>query len=291
MSSRAATRQAGNAAADDVPRVAIVIASREEFPLSGQCATRAGIPCVVVGGNDPARQRNEGAARVEAEVLWFVDDDTEFRPETVRCGVEWFRDPMVVAVGGPCPPSPDLRMVGEQAAVYAAMSSWLAYGPSRARYAPVGQPRAGDESVLIGSNLMVRNSAFRAAGGFPEGLFPNEENLLMDRLARIGRLVYDPRFAAYREPPATLAEYFGKVRKYGGGRWRQFRRDQTLRNVVKVAAGFVSLSMAMLYPVTAWRMGWEAARAIHGTHFAYVAGILQAFGRVEGPRSDGPTRP
>jgi len=279
--------QAGKDCARDEPRVAVVIASREDSPLSAQCAKNAGVPCVVVVGNDPARQRNEGAAGVEAEVLWFVDDDTEFSPETVRCGLEWFRDPAVVAVGGPCPPNPNRRLAGEQAAVYAAMSSWLAYGPSRARYVPAGRPRAGDESLLIGSNLMVRALTFRAVGGFPEGLFPNEENLLMDRLGRIGTLMYDPRFAAYREPPSTLAEYFGKVRKYGGGRWRQFGRDRTLRNLLKVAMGIGSLLLAVVYPVTAGRLGGAAARAIHGTHFAYVAGILKAMGSGPGnPRGE-----
>jgi len=277
----------GHNAAPTSLRAAVVIASREDQPLSARCAKGAGAAWSVVVGNDPARQRNQGAREVEAEVLWFVDDDTEFGPETLRSGLEWFRDPEVVALGGPCPPRPDRALQGEQAAVYAAMSSWTAYGPSRARYIGVGRPRSGDESLLIGSNLMVRAAAFRAVGGFPEGLFPNEENLLLDRLGRTGKLIYDPRFVAYREPPATLGEYYAKVRKYGGGRWRQFQRDKTVRNLVKLLAGLVSPVLVLAYPVTVWREGGLAARAIHGTHFAYVKGILAGMSTASSPPPQG----
>lgn len=270
---------AGGFPEDGPGSVAVIIASRAAEPASAHCARQAGLQFVVVVGKDPARQRNQGAAGAAVEVLWFVDDDTEFDVESVRRGRDWFGDPNVVAVGGPCPPNPGRVLTSEQAAVYAAMSSWLAYGPSRARYIAAGAPRAGNESLLIGSNLMVRASAFRAAGGFPEGLFPNEENLLMDRLGRQGRLIYDPRFAAYREPPATLTEYFGKVRKYGGGRWRQFQRDKTGRNLLKVAVGFGSLGLAVVYPLTLWRLGGQVARAIHGTHLAYAAGLWAAMRR------------
>jgi hypothetical protein len=36
----------------------------------------------------------------------------------------------------------------------------------------------------------------------------------------------------------------------------------------------VSPVLVLAYPVTLWRKGGLAARAIHGTHFAYVKGIL-----------------
>jgi len=265
--------EAGVAGVSGGMTLAVVIASREEHPPSAECAAAAGLPFVVVVGRDPARQRNEGARKMAAEVLWFVDDDTEFTAEVAERGVEWFRDERVVGVGGPCPAPPTLQMSAEQGAVYAAMTSWLAYGPSRARYTPVGLAREADESLLIGSNLMVRASAFREVGGFPERLFPNEENLLMDRLAERGRLIYDPELAAYRKPPQTLAEYFEKVRKYGGGRWQQYERDRSWRNGFKVLVGLGSVGMWVWFPWTAVWRGWVVARAIHGTHLAYAAGL------------------
>jgi hypothetical protein len=51
-----------------------------------------------------------------------------------------------------------------------------------------------------------------------------------------------------------------------------------LRNLAKLLVGFGSLSLGVIFPATALAMGWRAARAIHGTHCAYVAGILKGMG-------------
>src|SRR2546429_72100 len=75
-----------------------------------------------------------------------------------------------------CPPeSPALERV-----IALVMGSWLAFGPSRARYQAVGRLRETDEKELILCNLLARRSTLVEAGGFDEALYPNEENALMD---------------------------------------------------------------------------------------------------------------
>jgi hypothetical protein len=129
-------------------------------------------------------------------------------------------------VGGPnlCPPeAPALERV-----FAVVLSSWLAFGPSRARYAPVGGARPSSEKELILCNLMARRAALLELGGFDEALYPNEENALMDGLQRRGAtLLYDPAFLVHRRPRPTLRAFCRMLFTYGRGRAEQFRLHPT----------------------------------------------------------------
>ncbi len=129
-------------------------------------------------------------------------------------------------VGGPnlCPPnSPSLERV-----FAVVLASWLAFGPSRARYAPIGIRRETSEKELILCNLMARRDALLELDGFNEALYPNEENALMDELQkRGGKLIYDPQFAVFRRPRRTLRSFAKMLMTYGRGRAEQFRVHPT----------------------------------------------------------------
>jgi succinoglycan biosynthesis protein ExoA len=125
-------------------------------------------------------------------------------------------------VGGPnlCPSdAPFLERV-----FAVVLSSWIAFGPSRARYDRVGQIRATSEKELILCNLLARRAPVLELGGFNEALYPNEENALMDELQkRGGKLIYDPDVFAYRRPRPSLPAFFKMLMTYGRGRAEQFR--------------------------------------------------------------------
>jgi len=129
-------------------------------------------------------------------------------------------------IGGPnvCPAqAPPLEQV-----FALVLASWLAFGPSRARYTPVGAMRETSEKELILCNLMARREAMVALGGFNEALYPNEENALMDELQkRGGKLIYEPRFLVHRRPRASLRLFARMLRTYGRGRAEQFRLHPT----------------------------------------------------------------
>src|SRR6185436_10519193 len=98
-------------------------------------------------GRQPAIQRNRALREASGELIYFLDDDAQPAPDALRRAVEHFREPTVQMVGGPnlCPPdAPSLEKV-----FATVLSSWIAFGPSRARYARVGQPRATSEKELI----------------------------------------------------------------------------------------------------------------------------------------------
>jgi succinoglycan biosynthesis protein ExoA len=181
---------------------------------------------IVARGKQPSVQRNTAIRAARGEWIYFLDDDSVAPPGNLRLALKHLSDPAVKMVGGPnlCPPeAPALEQV-----FAVVLASSLAFGPSRARYTPVGGVRPSGEKELILCNLMARRDALLELGGFNEALYPNEENALMDELQkRGGRLIYDPQFIVHRRPRRTLKAFTKMLRTYGRGRAEQFRVHPT----------------------------------------------------------------
>lgn len=216
------------------PLITVIIPTRpgEADPLALAAARQLDHPrdrleIIVARGKQPSVQRNTALRAAKGDLIYFLDDDSLPPPDNLRRVLAHFADPQVAMVGGPnvCPAdAPPLEQ-----AFAAVMGSWLAFGPSRARYTPVGMARASGEKELILCNLMGRREALLAAGGFDEALYPNEENALMDELQRRGgKLTYDPEFIVHRRPRRTLGAFCKMLMNYGRGRAEQFRLHPTL---------------------------------------------------------------
>ena len=94
---------------------------------------------IIARGRQPSVQRNEAVKAARGEWIYFLDDDSIPERENLRRATRFFNEPEVAMVGGPniCPPdSPLLEKV-----FAVVLGSWLAFGPSRARYVPVGSAR------------------------------------------------------------------------------------------------------------------------------------------------------
>jgi succinoglycan biosynthesis protein ExoA len=181
---------------------------------------------LVARGKQPSVQRNTALKQATGELIYFLDDDSMPGPGNLKSAIRHFADPSVKMLGGPnlCPP--DAPAVEQIFALV--LGSSLAFGPSRARYTPVGALRVSSEKELILCNLMARKAALFELGGFDEKLYPNEENALMDALQKGGgKLLYDPTFTVLRRPRPTLKAFIKMLRTYGRGRAEQFRVNPT----------------------------------------------------------------
>ena len=218
---------------DNVPSVTVLIAARpDQAEIKAVIASRSleyppdKLEILVARGKQPSAQRNAALKAARGELIYFLDDDSAPEPANLRRVLTYFKDPAVKMVGGPnvCPPdAPVLEKI-----FALVLSSWLAFGPSRARYAPVGQVRDASEKELILCNLVARRETLVDLGGFNEALYPNEENALMDELQkRGGKLVYDPKLIVHRRPRASLKAFAKMLLTYGRGRAEQFRSYPT----------------------------------------------------------------
>ena len=218
---------------DALPFVTVIVPTKPgQAEIPAVTAARAfdypreRLEIIVARGKQPAVQRNVAVRAARGELIYFLDDDAIAGAANLRRAVEHFRDARVKMLGGPnlCPATaPALEQI-----FAVVLASWLAFGPSRARYDRVGALRPSGEKELILCNMMARRQAFLDAGGFNEALYPNEENALMDELQKRGAiLLYDPDFIAHRRPRATLKAFCKMLFTYGRGRAEQFRLHPT----------------------------------------------------------------
>jgi len=238
---------------DALPQITIIVPTKpgqENIPAV-EAARRFDYPkeqleILVVRGRQPAVQRNIALRAARGELIYFLDDDAMAPPDNLRRGVLHFKDPAVQMVGGPnlCPASaPGIEQV-----FAVVLASWLAFGPSRARYDSVGATRPSGEKELILCNMMARRDGLLELGGFDEALYPNEENALMDDLqGRGATLLYDPAFIVHRRPRPTLKSFCKMLFTYGRGRAEQFRLHPTPGSVLNfVPPLFVAYLAALL---------------------------------------------
>jgi hypothetical protein len=218
---------------ENVPSVTVVIAARpSQAEIKAVVASRAldyptdKLEILVARGRQPSAQRNAALKAAHGDIIYFLDDDSVPEPGNLRRGVSHFKDPKVQMAGGPnlCPLDAPLL---EQ--VFAlVLASWVAFGPSRARYAAIGQVRETSEKELILCNQLARRQSMLDLGGFNEALYPNEENALMDELQKQGgKLIYDPQFLVRRRPRRNLKAFARMLMTYGRGRAEQFRLHPT----------------------------------------------------------------
>jgi succinoglycan biosynthesis protein ExoA len=245
---------------DALPFVSVIIPTRPgQADIPAVTAARAldyprdRLEIIVARGRQPAVQRNRALKTASGELIYFLDDDALPRPGNLQRAVASFRDSQVKMLGGPnlCPPdAPPLEQV-----FAVVLGSWLAFGPSRARYDSVGVVRPSNEKELILCNLMARRADLLELGGFDESLYPNEENALMDALQKRGaRLLYDPEFVVHRRPRPSLKAFCKMLFTYGRGRAEQFRLHPTPGSALNFVPPLFCLYLVVA-AVLAFRLG------------------------------------
>jgi hypothetical protein len=193
----------------------------------------------------PSMKRNAAIRAARGELIYFLDDDSIPQPDNLRRAAAHFADPKVQMVGGPnvCPPdAPTIEQTFANV-----MGSWLAFGPSCARYRSVGKLRESSEKELISCNLVSRRDVLLESGGFDESLYPNEENALMDAVLKRGKLLYDPEMVVHRRPRSNFRSFAKMLFSYGRGRAEQFRLHPTAGSFINfIPPGFCLYLLAVL---------------------------------------------
>jgi GT2 family glycosyltransferase len=171
--------------------------------------------------------RNELAKIASGEILVFFDDDVILRHNTIEeLLLPFDKFENVAIVGGinvPMYSAGDWR----ETISSSLLSSSLSMARSAARYTSKGDIRETDESEIILCNMAMRRDVFLKAGGLPENIIPCEENVLINRVAKLGyKIIYNPFAVVYHERPKLFMSYFKKMFGYGKGRGIMMRRGE-----------------------------------------------------------------
>lgn len=274
---------------ETVPSLTVLIAARPaQSEVLAVTASRAldypadRLEIIVARGRQPSVQRNVGLRAARGDLIYFLDDDSVPEPGNLRRAALQFREPSVQMVGGPnvCPrEAPPLEQVFARV-----LASWLAFGPSRARYAAVGRVRETGEKELILCNLLARRQTMLDLGGFNEALYPNEENALMDELQKLGgKLIYDPQLLVHRRPRSSLKSFARMLTTYGRGRAEQFRLHPTFGsapNFVPPLFCLYLLALPCLLALPFLRLAGLVPLAFYAVAILAQGGVLAAGGQV-----------
>ena len=137
---------------------------------------------------------NRGLAEATGDVVVLTDADNPVAPGSVKAVVTHFADPDVAAVVGPVPGNG---------------SAYESYEHLLRRL----ESRSGSVSAASGGFIAARRALLPS---FPEGIV-NEDTWLVCRLARAGRIVYEPA-AASSEPATSVAGEIERRARMGAGR-------------------------------------------------------------------------
>jgi succinoglycan biosynthesis protein ExoA len=223
--------------------ISIVVAARdmsqEERILEN--LKGCGDEVIIVEGKNPSFQRNEGVRQAKGDIIFFADDDTVTVAEAFNRAKTLLETETDISVlGGPAvTPESDSLLQKTFCSIFA--SPW-ATGKSSARYRRAGARRHADEKDLILCNLFVRKRAFEEAGGFREGLYPNEENEFINRLQKTGaKIVYDPDVYITRSQRRTPAAFIKQCFRYGRGRAEQILLSFDRKDIINTVPAFFDM--------------------------------------------------
>ena len=208
------------------PKISVIITARSTGRVSAIRSVQAhdglseqDVEILVATGDNPSRQRNLAASAARGDYLYFLDDDSEPVPGSLKELVLTFQEyEHIIGVGGPATIRDDASFF--ERATWLAMSSYFGQARMSQRFRKSGDIRNGTEEMLIACNFAVRRQAWLSTNQyFDERLYPNEENELINRMRQQGAsFLFHPDIVVKRDFSRDCSELVRKFYRYGQSR-------------------------------------------------------------------------
>jgi len=145
-----------------------------------------------------AKAKNLGACNASGGIFIFTDADTVFPAGAFQKIKEYYKDRCVVAVGGPLVPT---TRAFKHRAMYFLTTDLT---PTICSYIHMYQ--------FQGPNTSIRASTFKKINGFNEDLLKLEDNEIIHRAKKHGRIIWDRSFKVFNDARRFEQEgYLGRT--------------------------------------------------------------------------------
>lgn len=196
----------------------------------------------------PAEKRDQAIKLARGEVCAFIDDDAYPDPNWLKNAVKWFKNPDIVAVGGPGLTPPE-DSFSQKLGGYI-IESYLCSGGIQNRFY-VGEKRgfATTPKFVVdwpAYNLLARTSILKKIGGYSSTFYGGEDTLLCLRLIKHGRIICDPEVVVYHHRRNYPFGHSKQISSVGIHRGYFFKRyPETSRSIVYLLPTFLTLGLVM----------------------------------------------
>jgi succinoglycan biosynthesis protein ExoA len=202
---------------------------------------------LIVKGKWPPLQRNLAAEKADGKYVFLFDDDIIIPKGTLEKVIRDFEEnPSVDVIGGPNLTPPKNTFL--QRCFGLAHASYFTGAFASVRYHPAKKLKTTRAENLISCNLAFRSKVLKE-NPFDLGIFPNEENELLNRIQKKGhKLEYDPDFFIYHHRRKNLSSYVKQIFAWGKGRaLHTIKRPQNFSIAFFVPLLFVIYLLTLIF--------------------------------------------
>jgi len=181
----------------------------------------------------PAEKRDFAIKKASGSICAFIDDDAYPHPNWLSEAVNWFKNPDIVAIGGPGVTPPD-DTFWQKISGYV-LESYLCSGEIQYRFYSGILKELRFVLDWPAYNLIVRTDVLRKVGGYGSTFYGGEDTLLCLKISEYGKILYNSHAIVYHHRRDFPWSFLKQIKGVGVHRGYFFKKyPETSRSVLYI---------------------------------------------------------